>query len=125
MPALGVVTALVASVAGPVGAAPTSAPAVLPAPIDRAGAHAPPALGAPLARYTPPPGSPYPARPGPLTGLRVAAVTPTSITLAWDPVVPGGTLIRGHTITYSRAFDDVIRLNQIGNVTTATITTMT
>jgi hypothetical protein len=93
--ALTAATALAATMAGPVQASPGPG-------------------------YTPPPStSGSPTTPVPFYGLRVTAITPGSVTLAWTPVDPGCCDFR---ISYSQAFDDIYRAKDVGRVSSATIT---
>jgi hypothetical protein len=58
------------------------------------------------------------APPPPPTGLRVTAITPTSVTLSWT-ASPG---VTGYAVNYNAAFNDVYWSQPVGDVTTATIT---
>jgi hypothetical protein len=60
-----------------------------------------------------------PGAPGDLTASRVTSV---SVTLTWTASRPGCCGIAGYDISYHQAFDDVVRLTTVGDVTTATIT---
>ncbi|GIF00754.1 hypothetical protein Ari01nite_82180 [Paractinoplanes rishiriensis] len=44
------------------------------------------------------------------------------MTLAWSAATPGSFPIAGYDISHNRAFDDIMRLQKVGNVTTVTIT---
>jgi endoglucanase/cellulose 1,4-beta-cellobiosidase len=83
-------------------------------------------------RYTSPPVSPTtpgvtpgtsPFPPSAPTGLTVTAVTTTSVTLSWTASTRGCCEIVGYDIMYFRAWYDVGNVHQVGNVTTATVTT--
>lgn len=64
--------------------------------------------------------TPYP--PGPPGDLTATAVRTSSVTLTWTASRVGCCSIEAYQITYLRAFDDVVQLARVGNVTTATIT---
>jgi hypothetical protein len=79
--------------------------------------------------YTSPPTSPTvptspgtspfpPSAPADLT----AAVTTGSVTLRWTASTPGCCAIEGYDITYTQAFNDIVWGQQVGNVTSVTIT---
>jgi hypothetical protein len=64
--------------------------------------------------------SPYPPTvPGNLTATAVHA---NSVTLSWNASSGGCCGVDHYLVTYGQAFDDVIRTANVGNVTTATIT---
>jgi hypothetical protein len=67
--------------------------------------------------------NPSPLPPGAPADLTASRVTSGSVTLTWTASRPGCCGIEGYDISYHQAFDDVIRLTTVGNVTTATITT--
>jgi cellulase/cellobiase CelA1 len=77
-------------------AAPTPAPLTTPAP------STPPSSSAP-------------------SDLRVTAVTSRSVTLTWTAPAPGSIPLAGYDVTINQAFNDIIRTEQFGDVTTATI----
>jgi hypothetical protein len=54
--------------------------------------------------------------------LRVTAVTSRSVTLAWTASAPGCCPVAGYEITIVEAFNDAIRLQPVGDVTTVTVT---
>ena len=56
--------------------------------------------------------------------LRVTAVTSRSVTLAWPAPAPGSIALAGYDVTINQAFNDIIRTEQLGDVTTATITSV-
>lgn len=60
-----------------------------------------------------------PSAPG---DLRVTAVTSRSVTLAWTAARPGCSPIEGYQITVAEAFNDALRLERVGAVTTVTLT---
>ncbi|MET0424962.1 MAG: cellulose binding domain-containing protein [Actinoplanes sp.] len=60
-----------------------------------------------------------PPPPEPPADLRVTAVTSTSITLAWTA---SPSPVAGYDVTYTQAFDDIVRQQQLGPVTTVTVT---
>ncbi|GAA0562755.1 hypothetical protein GCM10010172_52520 [Paractinoplanes ferrugineus] len=109
-------TALVATTIDPVRAAPFTA---APAPVAQLSGAAPlttqpppnPSASASTSSSPRPTDSfpsssgPAPARPGPITGLRVAAATPGSVTLAWDPI-PRGCCDLSHTIIEYSEYED-------------------
>jgi endoglucanase/cellulose 1,4-beta-cellobiosidase len=109
----------------PAGAAAT-APAPLPAPA--AATPAPSSSGSPSPSG---PGTPFPS--GPTTpntspypptapaDLRATGVTSTSITLTWTASAPGCCPVDRYEITWTQAFNDVIHLENVGNVTTWTL----
>lgn len=76
-----------------------------------------PVQAAPGAGYTPAPSASAP--PPSFSELRVTAITPGSVTLAWTPVTPDCCDFR---ISYTQAFDDIYRSKDVGKVATATIT---
>jgi endoglucanase/cellulose 1,4-beta-cellobiosidase len=98
------------------------------------GSAAPPAPAAPSTTVSPAQSSP--AAPGPTgstpnpspfpptapAGLVVTAVTSTSVTLSWTASTPGCCPVQGYDISMSQAFNDVIWMLPIGNVTTTTVT---
>ncbi|MEU4238487.1 cellulose binding domain-containing protein [Actinoplanes sp. NPDC026619] len=63
-----------------------------------------------------------PSPPTAPTDLHVTAVTSSSVTLAWTAATPTTVSIAGYNINYNQAFNDIYWSQQIGNVTTATIT---
>jgi len=65
--------------------------------------------------------SPFP--PGPITDLTAVAHT-TSITLTWTTPTRGCCPVTGYDLQYQRAFDDVILVASLGNVTTYTISNL-
>ena len=65
--------------------------------------------------------SPYP--PSAPTNLVASRVTSTSVTLTWTASTRGCCAIEGYDVTYYQAFDDIYRFTEVGDVTTATITT--
>ncbi|WP_238013176.1 cellulose binding domain-containing protein [Dactylosporangium sp. AC04546] len=73
----------------------------------------------PIPSVSAPNTSPFP--PSKPTGLRATA-TATSVTLTWTASTPGCCAVEGYTITYNQAFNDIMWLQQAGNVTTVTIT---
>jgi endoglucanase/cellulose 1,4-beta-cellobiosidase len=64
--------------------------------------------------------SPSPPSSAP-SDLRVTAVTSRSVTLAWTAPAPGSIALAGYDVTINQAFNDLIRTEQFGDVTTATI----
>jgi endoglucanase/cellulose 1,4-beta-cellobiosidase len=88
--------------------APGAAPADTPAPPLPTGSATP----------TPPSTSPFPPSvPG---DLRVTAVTSSSITLAWTASRPGCCAVAGYDVTFIQAFNDVVLMQNVGDVTTYT-----
>jgi hypothetical protein len=75
---------------------------------------------APTTGGTTPNTSPFP--PSTPTGLEAVSVTSTSVTLRWTASRPGCCPVEGYTVTYARAFNDILWLQTLGNVTTVTIT---
>ena len=111
---LSLTVALVATAVWLPAAAAVAAPHPAAAPPGRAAATHAPSTPVPA----PSTSQPAPPQPGAPTGLRVTAVTPTSVTLAWTAPGP----VAGYQISYHRAFDDVYLMQQVGDVTTVTIT---
>ncbi|MET0419076.1 MAG: cellulose binding domain-containing protein [Actinoplanes sp.] len=54
--------------------------------------------------------------------LRVTAVTSGSVTLSWTAATPGSIPLAGYDFTINQAFNDIIRTESVGDVTTATLT---
>jgi cellulose binding protein with CBM2 domain len=102
-------TALVATTMDPVGAAPFAAAseaALLTQSPPNPSASASTSISPRPTDSLPSSSSgPAPARPGPINGLRVAAATPGSITLAWDPI-PRGCCDLSHTIIEFSDYED-------------------
>ncbi|GGM29894.1 cellulose binding domain-containing protein [Dactylosporangium sucinum] len=72
----------------------------------------------PIPSVSTPGTSPFPpSKPG---NVRATA-TATSVTLSWTASSPGCCAVEGYTITYNQAFNDIMWLQQAGNVTTVTI----
>lgn len=63
-----------------------------------------------------------PSLPNPPADLHVTAVTSTSVTLAWTAPTPTSAAIDGYNVNYNQAFNDIYWSQQVGNVTTVTIT---
>jgi Cellulose binding domain len=109
-------TAVVAATIDPAGAAPFTAspgPAVqhggaalqTPPPSNPSASASASISPRPTDSISPSSSVPAPARPGPITGLRLAAATPGSITLAWDPI-PKGCCDLSHTIIQYSGYED-------------------
>jgi hypothetical protein len=85
-----------------------------------------PAAGAnPLAvpPSTPAPPPPTTDRPpSPPTNFTVSGVTPTSVTLSWTASTPGSSPVDSYAVNHTQAFNDIHWSQQVGNVTTVTIT---
>ncbi|BCB90867.1 hypothetical protein Psuf_081800 [Phytohabitans suffuscus] len=80
----------------------------------------PPTPPTPPTTPTTPGTSPFPpSAPGNLTAT---AVTTGSVTLTWIASTPGCCAIAGYDITYVQAFNDIVWTQQVGDVTTATVT---
>ncbi len=77
-------------------------------------------VAASAAHADPTPGT-SPALPGPPADLHVTAVTSTSVTLAWTASTPTSAGIDGYEVSYNQAFNDIVWLLPVGNVTTVTI----
>jgi hypothetical protein len=96
------------------------------------GAGASTHAGAAVALDTSPPTSPSPSSPGtpgtsPFppgapTNLTATAVTTGSVTLSWTASTAGCCSIAGYDILYMQAYNDIGWTQQVGNVTTATVT---
>src|ERR1700712_3097374 len=90
----------------------------------------PAALGnapAPSASVSPPPSDPLPPNPSPFPpsvpgNLHATAVHAASVTLAWNASGGGCCGVDHYVVTYGRAFNDVFMSADVGNVTSATIT---
>ncbi|GIF22349.1 hypothetical protein Ate02nite_50790 [Paractinoplanes tereljensis] len=63
-----------------------------------------------------------PSLPNAPIDLHVVAVTTSSVTLAWTAPAPTSAQIEGYNISYTQAFNDIYWMQQVGNVTTVTIT---
>ncbi|GIM94832.1 cellulose binding domain-containing protein [Paractinoplanes toevensis] len=85
---------------------------------------APPGVAASTATptATPPTIGTSPSLPNAPIDLHVVAVTSTSVTLAWTAPSPTSAAIAGYNISYTQAFNDIYWTQQVGAVTTATIT---
>jgi cellulose binding protein with CBM2 domain/fibronectin type III domain protein len=85
---------------------------------------APPGVAASTATptATPPTIGTSPSLPNAPIDLHVAAVTSTSVTLAWTAPAPTSASVAGYTISYTQAFNDIYWQQQVGTVTTVTIT---
>ena len=71
---------------------------------------------------TTPSTTPFP--PGPPTNLAATDVRTGSVTLTWTASTRGCCPIASYEITYTQAFNDIVWQVNVGNVTTATITTL-
>jgi hypothetical protein len=74
----------------------------------------------PTGTGTTPNTSPFP--PSAPTGLVATSVGSHAITLAWTASTPGCCAITGYTLNYIQAFNDVVWVVALGNVTTTTVT---
>lgn len=98
--------------------------ALLPATALGFGLAASPAVAEPTPSTAPSTPSTSPFPPSTPTNFTASAVTTTSVTLTWTASTPGCCAIAGYTITYYQAFDDVIYLKNVDDVTTATISVL-
>ncbi|WP_345541283.1 cellulose binding domain-containing protein [Phytohabitans rumicis] len=129
MPALLAVVALPAAVMGAVLVTiPAAAGTAPPALLDTC-PPVPSGVGCTLPATPTPTSSPTlsttPFPPGPPTNLAATAVTTGSVTLTWTASVRGCCTIVGYDIQYTQAFNDIVWQVSLGNVTTATINTLT
>ncbi|MFD0524125.1 fibronectin type III domain-containing protein [Paractinoplanes durhamensis] len=85
------------------------------------GANAAPTPTTAPTATVPTPGT-SPSLPNAPTDLHVTAVTTGSVTLAWTAPAVTSAAIEGYNISYTQAFNDIYWLQQVGNVTTVTIT---
>ena len=79
-----------------------------------------PSGSAPSPSVSAPNTSPFP--PGAPTDLTATQITSTSVTLSWTAATPGCCPVAGYEITYNEAFNDIIYIQNVGDVTTVTIT---
>lgn len=105
--AAAILTVMVGMTGAQAGAAPAAATPTPTAPTPSPGSSTPNT-------------SPFP--PSAPTDLSATPVTSTSVTLTWTASTPGCCAIDGYDIDYMQAFDDVVRRQTVGNVTTVTIT---
>ncbi|MDG4829807.1 cellulose binding domain-containing protein [Solwaraspora sp. WMMD1047] len=100
------------------GAGPTAWSATKPPPPT----PTPPAPPPPTSPPTPTPSPTGSDRPTTPTNLAVVAVRSNSVTLSWTASTPGCCPLLGYDVGVWRAFNDVISLSHVGDVTTVVFT---